>query len=122
MGVVNNRIDIDALEKSSGGGGGGGGLTFDELFSGNVSLGGATLYDLSHPYTDYKFICLVTVSGNNTTAGGIMPVANLSTGLYNSNGTGNANVTSIRLESDNASKFSTPSGSGSYTVKIYGAK
>lgn len=35
MGVVNNRIDIDALAKSSGGGGGGGGA--DVLWQGNVT-------------------------------------------------------------------------------------
>ena len=122
MGVVNNRIDIDALEKSSGGGGGGDGFTFDELFNGSVNLGATTEYSLVHPYTDYKFICLVTITGNNTTAGGIMPVANLSTGTYNSNGTGNSSVASIRLNSEDASKFSTPSGSGTFNVKIYGAK
>lgn len=123
MGDLNLGIDIAKLKKSAGGGGGGGGgLTFDELFNGNVSLGGATLYELAHPYTDYKFICLVTISGNNTTAGGIMPVANLSTGLYNSNGTGNASVSSIRLDAEDATKFSTPSGSGIFNVKIYGVK
>lgn len=99
-----------------------GGMTMDELYNGNVVQGTETQYDLAHPYTDYKFLCLVTASGANTTAGGIMAVANLSTGNYNSNGTGNNVVTGIRLDSSDATKFSTPSGTGTVAVKLYGIK
>ena len=99
-----------------------GGMTMDELFSGNVVQGGDTPYTFAHPYTDYKFLSLVSVSGVNTTAGGFMAVANLSTGQYNSNGTGNGAVTTIRLDSSDATKFFTPSGSGTVNIKIYGIK
>lgn len=60
MGVVNNRIDIDALEKSSGGGGGGGGFTASKAYTSpqsglEVSSEGTTV-TFTPEFTDYKFI------------------------------------------------------------------
>ena len=62
MGVVNNRIDIDALEKSSGGGGGGGGgFTFDTLYEEPEQNGPGqnTTITLNKSSDDYKIIMVV---------------------------------------------------------------
>lgn len=99
MGVVNNRIDIDALEKSSGGGGGGGGggLTVDVLWSGNVTSSYKDITeDLAHPITDYKFLLVNFISGVNVNPGQLLYVPGMSTGTNNSNylffGANNINI------------------------------
>lgn len=64
MGVVNNRIDIDALEKASGGGGGGGEMTVDELWSGDLTNAYVNITEsLAHPISDYKFLTTCRVGG-----------------------------------------------------------
>lgn len=79
MGVVNNRIDIDALEKSSGGGGGGGGaLTVEELWTGNLTTT-ATDYELDAPYTDYTVLFMQGLPSANATRGGDLIVVELMT-------------------------------------------
>lgn len=124
MGVVNNRIDIDALEKSSGGGGGGGGLVFEKIFTGTVTKGGSTAYTLENPYTDYSILICSNVNGVNTECGNPMIVDTFSTGANNTNATGLSSgaVTALRLDAENATKFYTPIGSGNSNLSIYGIK
>lgn len=84
MGVVNNRIDIDALAKSSGGGGGGGGA--DVLWQGNITSDNKDITDeLTAPIGDYAFLTAVQSLSNTVTAGGVLPVALMSTALNNLN-------------------------------------
>lgn len=118
MGVVNNRIDIDALEKASGGGGGGG-FTLDKIFEGSVTQGGTTEYTLTAPYTDYKFLVVAKVSGVNSEYGVPMVTECIQTGTNNLNVSG---IVTMRFDAEDATKFKTPSGSGSVAIKIYGAK
>ena len=77
MGVVNNRIDIDALEKSSGGGGGGGGLTLTTLWTGSLNTNEKDIKsELLDDYTGYVFLTANYKDGsNNVTPGNILPVA-----------------------------------------------
>lgn len=117
MGVVNNRIDIDALEKSSGGGGGE--FTLDKIFDGNVVQGGSTAYTLTAPYTDYKFLVVAKVSGGNSEYGVPMITECIQTGNNNLNTSG---IVNMRFDAEDATKFKTPSGSGTVAIKIYGAK
>lgn len=119
MGVVNNRIDIDALEKASGGGGGGGGLTLDKIFDGSVVQGSSTEYTLTAPYTDYKIIIVAKVSGVNSEYGSPMITECIQTGANNLNTSG---IVYLRFDAEDATKFKVPSGSGSVAIKIYGAK
>ena len=118
MGVVNNRIDIDALEKSSGGGGGGG-FTLDKIFDGRVVQGGTAEYTLSAAYTDYKFLVVAQVDGVNSSYGVPMIVECIQTGANNLN---NSGMLSLRFDAEDATKFKTPNGSGGMNIKIYGAK
>lgn len=124
MGVVNNRIDIDALEKASGGGGGGGALVIEKIFTGTVVKGGSTAYELENPYTDYSILICTSVSGVNTECGNPMIVDTFSTGANNANATGmsSSGVTVIRLDAEDATKFYTPIGSGGVNLSIYGIK
>lgn len=97
MGVVNNRIDIDALEKSSGGGGGGGGITVDVLWSGKTTSDYKDITEeLAHPITDYKFLLVNFTSGVNVNPGQLLYVPGMSTGVNNSNflffGSNNVNI------------------------------
>ena len=70
MGVVNNRIDIDALEKSSGGGGG---TTVDTLWNGSVTTTATSIKDaLTHPISDYKMIMLYRIQGGSSCEGGVV--------------------------------------------------
>lgn len=80
MGVVNNRIDIDALEKSSGGGGGGGGgLTMTKLWTGSLSTTEKDIKsELLDDYTGYTFLSAYYKDGsNNITPGNILPVSEM---------------------------------------------
>lgn len=116
MGVVNNRIDIDALEKSSGGGGG---FTLDKIFDDNVTQGGTEEYTLTAAYTDYKFLVVAKVSGVNSEFGVPMITECIQTGANNINSSG---IVNLRFDAEDATKFKTPSGSGKIAIKIYGAK
>ena len=124
MGVVNNRIDIDALEKSSGGGGGGGALVIEKIFTGTVTKGSTTAYTLENPYTDYSILICTNVNGVNTECGNPMIVDTFSTGANNTNATGLSSgaVTALRLDAEDATKFYTPVGSGNVNLSIYGIK
>lgn len=117
MGVVNNRIDIDALERASSGGGGE--FTLDKIFEGSVVQGGTTEYTLTSAYTDYKFLVVSKISGANSEFGVPMITECIQTGANNLN---NSGLLSMRFDAEDATKFKTPSGSGSIAIKIYGAK
>lgn len=95
MGVVNNRIDIDAFEKSSGGGGEG--ITVDVLWSGKTTSDYKNITEeLAHPITDYKFLLVNFTSGVNVNPGQLLYVPSMSTGVNNSNflyfGSNNVNI------------------------------
>ena len=124
MGVVNNRIDIDALEKSSGGGGGGGALVIEKIFTGTVTKGGSTAYTLENPYTDYSILICTNVNGVNAECGNPMIVDTFTTGTNNTNATGLSSgaVTALRLDAEDATKFYTPIGSGNVNLSVYGIK
>ena len=124
MGVVNNRIDIDALEKSSGGGGGGGALVIEKIFTGTVAKGSTAAYTLENPYTDYSILICTNVNGVNTECGNPMLVDTFSTGANNTNATGLSSgaVTALRLDAEDATKFYTPIGSGNVNLSVYGIK
>ena len=84
MGVVNNRIDIDALEKS--GGSGGGGMTTDVLWTGNVTSDYVNIAaSLTHPITDYTFLTVSQKNGVNVLSGELLLVANMADGANNVN-------------------------------------
>lgn len=124
MGVVNNRIDIDALEKSSGGGGGGGGLTIDLLFGPtNIPNGIATVRELAHPYTDYKALIFCYGIGVNMTVGGILVCDAIQTGNLNSNAVNCGTLSPLSFDAEDAKKFTVPNGTGTTSgVRIYGIK
>ncbi len=85
MGVVNNRIDIDALAKSSGGGDGGG-MTADALWTGTVTSDYSDIAgSLEHPITDYTFLSVSQKNGVNVLSGELLLVANMSDGANNIN-------------------------------------
>ena len=87
MGVVNNRIDIDALEKSSGGGGGGGGgAVADILWQGNITDTYKDITeDLAAPIEDYALLTAAQVLSNTVSAGGVLPVELMSSASNNIN-------------------------------------
>lgn len=119
MGVVNNRIDIDALERS--GGGGGGGMTVDSLWSGNVTSDYVNIAgSLAHPITDYTFLTISQKNGVNVLSGELLPVANMADGANNVNTIymGNTPV-KIRLGDGTVSISST---SGLPGCTLYGIK
>lgn len=70
MGVVNNRIDIDALAKSSGGGGGGGGggeCAMDLLYTEEATPKASTSsITLSASSADYKALLIQYKKSNST--------------------------------------------------------
>lgn len=123
MGDLNLGIDIAKLKKSAGGGGGGGGLTIESIFTGTVTKGITSAYTFTAPYTDYKILIFTTVDGVNTECGNPMVVASFSNETNNANATGHTGVTALRFDSEDATKFYTPIGSGNVTgVTIYGIK
>lgn len=117
MGVVNNRIDIDALEKSSGGGGGG--FTMEKIFDGNVVQGSTTVYELSTAYTEYTFLVATAPSAANPDFGKIMVVDDIANGTNNLNPSG---IVNLRFDAEDATKFTVPQGTGTKAIKIYGCK
>lgn len=119
MGVVNNRIDIDALEKASGGGGGGGVFTMEKIFDGNIVQGSSNVYELSTAYTEYKFLVATAPSAANPDFGKIMVVDDIANGTNNLNPSG---IVNFRFDAEDATKFTVPQGSGTKAIKIYGFK
>lgn len=96
-----------------------GGFTMDEIFSGSVIQGGNATYDLTTAYTGYKFLTVCRINGGTPEFGHVMPVPSIATGENNLNPSG---VVNIRFDAEDATKFKTPQGSGSITIKIYGCK
>lgn len=85
MGVVNNRIDIDALAKSSGGGAGGGAVA-DILWQGNITDTYKDITeDLAAPIEDYALLTAVQALSNTVSAGGVLPVELMSSASNNIN-------------------------------------
>lgn len=70
MGVVNNRIDIDALERASSGGGGGGGSASgtEVIYSGDGTSVTFTLPE-GRDLTDYKLLAIIGKAGTSYAAG-----------------------------------------------------
>lgn len=124
MGDLNLGIDIAKLKKSAGGGGGGGdGITVDLLFSGNITNGVATAHEFAHPYTDYKALIFCAGTGVNMVAGGILVCDAIQTGNLNSNTVNCGSLSALRFDSEDATKFTVPNGTGTVSgVRIYGIK
>lgn len=102
---------------------GGAGLTIESIFTGSVTKGSATANTFTAPYTDYKILVFTTVSGVNTECGNPMIVASFSNETNNANATGHTGVTALRFDSEDATKFYTPIGTGNVPgVTIYGIK
>ena len=81
MGVVNNRIDIDALERASGGGGGGGEMTVDELWTGDLTNAYLDITEsLAHPISDYKFLATCRVGGSSAESSQLLYVSKIGSG------------------------------------------
>ena len=100
-----------------------GGITYEELFSGSISQGGSTHVVLSKPYTDFKALQLVWISGVNMTSGTPLVVSCIQTGNLNSNQSGLSNLSSLRFDPEDATYFTVPSGSGTVTtIKVFGIK
>lgn len=119
---VGNGLEVDengALNVTEAGG-----VTYDELFSGTVVQGSSSIHNnLSKPYTDYKALQLVYVSGVNMTSGTPLVVSCIQTGNLNSNSSGLSNLASLRFDPEDATYFTVPSGSGNVTtIKVYGIK
>lgn len=117
MGVVNNRIDIDALEKASGGGGVG--LTLTTLWTGSLSTTEKDIAsDLLDDYTGYTFLTASYKDGsNNVTPGNVLPVSGMG-----------AAVNFINMGSQlfwitvTDTAFKVKAGSGLSNVTLYGIK
>ena len=106
-----------------------GGVTVDVLFFGAITKGG-TEHTFQHPYTDYKLLSFGTFNSTTQTytAGGVMPVRSILTGTNNLNyilyaSASSANVLGLRFNSEDATKFTAPSGSGTVAdMVIFGIK
>ena len=123
MGDLNLGIDIAKLKKSAGGGGGGGGITVESLFSGDITNGVTTIHELAHPYTDYKALIFCYGSGVNMSSGGILVCDAIQTGNLNSNNVNCGSLSALRFDSEDATKFTVPNGTGKVVgVRIYGIK
>ena len=94
----------------------------DKLFDGTVTKGGTTEQTLTHPYTDYKALCVVRVSGSNSIPGAVMIVDTIQTGASNNNNTGNSDIGALRFNAEDATKFHIPQGTGTINFSIYGFK
>lgn len=118
MGVVNNRIDIDALEKSSGGGGGGGGFTVDELWSGDLTNSYVDITaSLAHPISDYKFLATCRVGSTSAESSQLLYVSKIGSG---NNVLGTAG-TSVQVKLDSGA-FSIKAQSSLTGVTLLGIK
>lgn len=95
------------------------GVTCDKLFDDNIGQGSTTEKELSSAYTNYSFLVFVKTSGVNVEYGYPMIVDAISTGANNMNASG---VGSIRFNSEDATKFYMPQGSGTIALKVYGIK
>lgn len=95
------------------------GAICDKLFDGNVVQGGTTPYELSAAYTGYKFLVFVKVSGVNVEYGYPMITDAISNGANNMNASG---IGSVRFDTEDATKFILPQGTGSISIKVYGIK
>ncbi len=118
MGVVNNRIDIDALAKSSGGGGGGGGLTMTVLWTGSLSTTEKDIAsELLDDYTGYTFLSACYKDGsNNITPGNLLPVSEMGAAINFINMGGQAFWITVT-----ETAFKVKAG-GSITATLYGIK
>ena len=95
------------------------GAICDKLFDGNVVQGSTTASVLSAAYTDYKFLVFVKVSGVNIEFGYPMITDAISNDANNMNTSG---IGSVRFDTEDATKFILPQGTGSISIKIYGIK
>lgn len=102
---------------------GSGGITVDLLFSGNLVNGASTVHELAHPYTDYKALILCYGSGVNMNSGDILVCDAIQTGNLNSNNVNCGSLSALRFDSEDATKFTIPNGTGTVVgVRIYGIK
>ena len=95
------------------------GFTMDKIFDGSVVQGSETKYDLTAAYTGYKFLVVTAPNASSPDFGKIMVVADIATGANNLNPSG---IVNIRFDSEDATKFKVPQGSGTKAIKIYGCK
>lgn len=95
------------------------GSVCDKLFDGNVVQGGSTASELSAAYTGYTFLVFVKTTSATVEYGFPMIVDAISTATNNMNVSG---VGSIRFDSEDATKFLMPQGSGTVAIKVYGLK
>ena len=97
------------------------GCTVEKIFEGSVTQGTATEYTLEKAYTDYKLLVFCSGSTTSSASGTPCVVANLATGANNNNASGLSSL-SFRLNAEDATKFSTPQGTGAVSIKIFGIK
>lgn len=122
MGVVNNRIDIDALERASGGGGGGGGaLTVEELWTGNLTTT-ATDYELDAAYTDYTVLFMQFLPSANATRGGDLMVVELMTSTATGVNYMKAGSVEVEVKIVDDTHFNMKAGQSMNGVHIMGIK
>lgn len=96
-----------------------GGFTMDKLFDNNVAQGSDIEYTLTAAYTGYKFLVVTAPSASTPDFGKIMVVEDIANGTNNLNPSG---IVNLRFDSEDATKFKVPQGSGTKAIKIYGCK